>query len=386
MRVSSRSKLPVLVIAALLCACSGAEQRLPVSNASGSAGPTGTPTSRADPTNATPSAQVEDPISPALEAPPVAMTSVSELSLEGRVLFTQGVNGLWELDLASGNLQQLVQTSAGGWVNGVAIEPGTGRLALAYSKTATPLFHNDLAIAQSDGSDIVILQERIVDYEYFGTPVFHPNNGWLYYTHMWSQVSEDGQFTDIHLAIERTRPQADSSPELVVPDAMLPSFSNDGEWMAYIHSGETGFDRSIRLSRVDGSGAREVIPARDFSLLFGSQISPDGETILFAGSGENLALQQDRSVFDRLLGVQAAYAHGLPWEIWSVDVASGDLRRLTDLYLDSPWPTWSPDGSQLLILSSSGLVLLGQEGQVYELASADGHGEAVWVADGEVGQ
>jgi hypothetical protein len=54
----------------------------------------------------------------------------------------------------------------------------------------------------------------------------------------------------------------------------------------------------------------------------------------------------------------AAAAHGLPWDVWLLNVDGSNLRRLTYMVEDDPSLAWSPDGRWLAIQGGYGLTLV----------------------------
>jgi hypothetical protein len=82
-----------------------------------------------------------------------------------------------------------------------------------------------------------------------------------------------------------------------------------------------------------------------------------------------------------LLAAPAALAHGLPWEIWTVPVGGGAPRQLTRLGEDMPCPSWSPDGTRLLVQREVGLYLVdAASGTTQQLGDPPGYGCADWQA------
>jgi Tol biopolymer transport system component len=156
----------------------------------------------------------------------------------------------------------------------------------------------------------------------------------------------------------------------VLEGAYEPSLSHDGQHMAYF----TGFGSggmAIGVADSDGQHSRVLIQAGTFSTLLFPRISPDGSTVSFSASARiGMAPapgQGDHNLLRALLGPllpEHASAHGLPMDIWRVDVATGNIERLTTLVEDDPCSAWSADGRTLVVLATGGF---------YEVA-ADGSG------------
>jgi len=127
-----------------------------------------------------------------------------------------------------------------------------------------------------------------------------------------------------------------------------PSLSPDGRWLAFTVTrpavGKDGYRASVWLAPADGSE-----PAR--RLTYGPRsdahprFSPDGRTLAFLSDRRTKVEEEPKrdAVKDRQDGVQV---HLLPLD-------GGEARRLTDLPRGVSSFEWSPDGSQLAVLTSS---------------------------------
>ena len=108
------------------------------------------------------------------------------------------------------------------------------------------------------------------------------------------------------------------------------------------------------------------------------QFSPNGTEIAFVApqSGVNGHL----SPFDILLGVQLAFAHGIPWDPWLVSADGTGLRRIAETGADEPSVAWSPDALQLFVYSGTGSYLIeANTGAVTPLTFVQGSGLVAWV-------
>ncbi len=103
--------------------------------------------------------------------------SIAGLGLSGRLVYTQGQEGLWQIDLKSGEIQQLWRLPEGGQLTGVAVSPDGLDLALSYAppRGDSPFLRSDLYLADGDGSNLAPLLEHRGLYETFDYPTWSPD-------------------------------------------------------------------------------------------------------------------------------------------------------------------------------------------------------------------
>jgi len=117
-----------------------------------------------------------------------------------------------------------------------------------------------------------------------------------------------------------------------LPGLRAPSWSPDGTTLAF-YSTESGF-QDIWVVPADGSApprqlTREAAEADDSR--FTPSWSPDGARIAYVSN-------------------RADWWHD---DVWTVDVSSGEMRRLSSRLMASSSPIWSPDGSSLVLMGTA---------------------------------
>jgi Tol biopolymer transport system component len=155
-------------------------------------------------------------------------------------------------------------------------------------------------------------------------------------------------------------------------DSLDPALSRDGSRLVFLKLSADGYTMSLMLAGPDGGDPRELIKAEAFQGLYAPRFSPDGQRIIFAGVGGpetdpqgNPKTAQAPALLDRLAGLfdpPAAQAHGIPWELWSINIDGGGLRRLTNFAEDLPMAAFAPDGSQIAVQAESGVYLMQPDG------------------------
>jgi hypothetical protein len=85
-----------------------------------------------------------------------------------------------------------------------------------------------------------------------------------------------------------------------------------------------------------------------------------------------------RSAF---LRVERVEAHGLPWDLWLVNVERHKFERLIQIGADSPIPVWMHDGKSILFFEATGFYLLDcRTNKITQISSDGGYGGFDWHA------
>ena len=182
---------------------------------------------------------------------------------------------------------------------------------------------------------------------------------------------------------------ASGAAQPLLNDALDPSLSRDGSRLAYLKLSADGYTMSLMVAVPDGSGAKELIGGQDFQGFYAPRFSPDGRQIVVAGIGGPQTDQQGNpvkasapSILDRALGLfepATAEAHGLPWDLWVVNVDGTGLRRLTSFYEDLPMAAFAPDGRQVAVMGLGGIYLMTPDGtQLRRIDPTGDHGGLDW--------
>lgn len=163
-----------------------------------------------------------------------------------------------------------------------------------------------------------------------------------------------------------------------------PAWAPDSRSIAYVEPG------AVMVMSRDGSGKRQVAEAGSIGPGLGPVWSPDGRSIAYLdGTGVWVVRSAGRD--RRMLLDEGGPTRGLAWspdgrylalargdgdfEIFVVDVASGEARNLTDNdRIHDQWPTWSPDSAHIAYLSA------GADGPGIHVVPVDG-GEPSEVLD-----
>jgi Tol biopolymer transport system component len=307
-------------------------------------------------------------------------------ALQGRIAWPKD-SDLWVYDLGLKQQTRIVALPQGGAVTGVAWSPDGKRLIFAqfWRRPNERSSGADLMVANADGSNAHPFAERDAPNTVLETPQWAAS-GRVYYT--MRRVNNGREVMSI------VRQTEGGQPETLVDNAYSPALSPDESTLIYIRStraGQTLFKKTLGES---GDGC-ELIPDQVFQYLSLPRISPDGKRVALGGSGE-ANLQQSGCGGDprakpsadgpappidlaALLQPDVAYAHGLPADIYSLNLDGSNMTRIADIKDDDPTVAWSPDGLKLGIFGVAGLFVVDSKGgPTDKLTDQGGYGGLDW--------
>lgn len=295
--------------------------------------------------------------------------------VSGRLLFTQGRDGLWQVDLANGERTEWWNMPENAYVSGLTASPDGNSIVIAYEPQMpdeSPTSSTDLYLLSDPPTQATPIIEREILSEVYEHPVWSPDGDWLYFAHYVLQMDENGGVQGFTQTVERLPSENfDAQPQVVIDNAVELSIADDMSAVTYVYFDPQTYAYSLRVADVDGENAREILPGNLFESLSSPHFSPDNTTVYFGASGSLDATTAD---------LPSVQAHGAPWDIWQVDVASGDYARLTNLGIDGPDLAWSPDGQFLAFVALEGVYIYDMSAnKLYRVADSTSEGEIIWL-------
>ncbi len=232
---------------------------------------------------------------------------------------------------------------------------------------------SDLHIIDLDGDDraVVIHEQRA---EFFWTPRWSPDGGSLIY----ARQTQTDDALGVVFTIEVLDLASGERRELR-SQAREPDFSPRDDLITFVDSPQ--IDSRLAVLNPTSGEMRPLLSGDDGLTSFRvPQFSPDGEWIAFlaSGDGPSVAAGPVASLSSALNGVQ---------DVWMIRPDGSGLRRLTTVLEDQPDIAWSSDGRHILLRGAFGVYTVEVEARLtVTLGPGEFHGWHDWqglIADDE---
>jgi Tol biopolymer transport system component len=314
--------------------------------------------------------------------------STAAQGIQGRIAWPKD-GDLWVYDLSSKQQTKITNLSSGAAVTGATWSPDGQRLIFAqfWRRPNERSSGADLMVANADGSNAQPFVERDAANTVLETPEWMPS-GAVYYT---TRIVSNGHETQ-----SIVRRQTDNAqPETLIDNAYDPAVSPDEKTLVYVRSTRAGQTMFKKTLGEPGDGC-ELVSDQVFQYLSLPRISPDGKRLAFGGSGDanmqpsgcggdprskpaaaGIPPLLDLAV--SLIAPDVAYAHGLPADVYSLNLDGSEMTRMADIKDDDPTVAWSPDGSKLAIFGVAALYVVDAKGgPTDKLVDQGGYGGLDW--------
>ena len=302
---------------------------------------------------------------------------------QGRIAWPKD-GDLWVFDLTSKQQTRITSLPQGAAVTGATWAPNGERVVYAqfWRRPNERSSGADLMIANKDGSEPRVFAERDAANTVLEAPLFMPS-GRVYYDIR--RVANGREAQSIVRQVDG------GQPETLVDNGYSPAVSQDESTLVYIRSTRAGQTLYKKTIGQPGDGC-ELISDQVFQYLSQPRIARDGKRVALGGSGEpNLTGPSGFGGDPRthpsaaglsllaLIAPEVAEAHGLPADVYSLNLDGSDLKRIADIKDDDPTVAFSPDGSKLAIFGVAALYVVDANGGPTEkLVDQGGYGGFDW--------
>ncbi len=290
------------------------------------------------------------------------------VAIAGRLLLARPT-GFTLFDLATRREASFHQFAAGQFVASPAISRDGKQIA--FTLFAPPSNPGDLGGSDLYLMDVATRSPRLLrahdpPSSSFENPCWSADGAAVFVT-VRAPVVVGGQLQGESTTIQRLD-LADPRALHRIADGQAPSTSADGRSLVYLVADPQSGWR-LRLARVDGSGAVDLLGSQRSSFLNSPRVAPDGSSIAFAGVGlssRTSASGGPANLIAALLGPAIAEADGTPADIFTIRPDSSQLQQITHLQDHTPAVAWSPDSRWLALISEQELAVLDPTGHDFQ--------------------
>ncbi len=288
---------------------------------------------------------------------PTPQASGPEASAPCKMVYVNDA-GFFLYEPSTGNRQSLAPLKPQTFAGAPAVSPDGKRIVYSVSDTAKATQNKDngtdLYVMDADGKNARLLVDHVQVGSWLGEPAWTADGKSVYYTRRDAHGAETIERADV----------ATGKTQVVLQDAATPTISPDGKRIAYLKTDPQAFTQDLWVANLDGSDAKRLLGDPEFTSLVAPRFAPDSQRIVFVAVGgpDRPPVQRPQAAaFDPLAWLRppAAEAHGVPYNLWAVNVDGSNLTRLTnDLEIDSPVTAWSPDGKWIAFMGDLGMYLI----------------------------
>jgi Tol biopolymer transport system component len=305
-------------------------------------------------------------------------TSVATRELSGRVVIPMDA-GLSTFQLPSLSENRLVNPERAASVTSAVWTPGGGEITYGYfyRKPGDNATSAEIFVIPADGGQPTILVERDVPGAQVDFPSWTADGKTLYFSIL---KQEGARFVTSVEKLERA-----TGVRTPVAEGYAPWVSPDGRLVTFLRDSRLG--QELWIMSTDGGEPRQLVPGGRFTAISSPRFTPDSKSIVLAGANPvgsaggsamvgGLLVQFGRGLID----MPTAYAHGDPFDVWSVSTDGGEPSKLAVSGEDEPALAWSPDGQDLLMYAPGGIYqFTASGGQGRKISDRGGYGGIDWV-------
>ena len=317
---------------------------------------------------------------------PDSVIAAQAAGLPGKFVFARSNGALMLQDATGANLRALIPANGETLAQFPSFSPDATQVVYSFNYfNKDGLVVQDIRVINSDGTNAHVIVSPGDPKISFDFPTWTPDGKELYFSQSYP-VPPSSEYSEI----DRVSANG-GNITTVLKVGRIAAISPDGKKMALRRLDLTTYSSSLWVANIDGSEPKQLVSQNDFFDIFAARFTPDSQQLVFAGSGEPkrklpgmvAEVAPDEGSCAIGLGficlVERADAHGLPADLYQVDLNATKFERLTHAGADSPYPAFSPDQKYIGFLSEIGIFAVDRKQKnLIQVTSSGGYGGFDW--------
>lgn len=287
-------------------------------------------------------------------------------------------NDIWTMNADGSGQTQVTHTTGGKFANGPVFSPDGTKIAYALHApwTRDNPGGAEIHVMNADGTADQAAVTPGQKGEWVDMPAWYGGGNSLIYVHDVSQFDATGQWLGDTLALE-SLDLTSGARQTLAQNAQMPTSASNGT-LAYIAFSPGQLGTQLKVV-TPAAGSQTILSDTDFMQIWRPRLSPDGQWIVFSGSGRRDPKTGNfLAGLDLPFGVSRAEAHGLPWDPWIIKTDGTGLRRLATVGTDEQALAWSPDAQSVMMSNYDAVAQLGLTGGMKRLVQGGDAGGLDW--------
>ena len=328
---------------------------------------------------------------------PAASKAPTAPSAANLFVFNSADGSLSVMDPSGGGVRVVLKGTSKNFYDAPSFSPDGTHIVYVYTNfDDAGKLTDEIRSVRIDGSDVQTLFKPPAAGPalFFGYPRYSPDGTSLTFSTIVEGVTpRENRYQTVR------GPASGGDWRVILENAYEPAFAPDEKKFVFLRANPATFYTSLWTANANGTGIQQLVAEDIFLEVAGPHFSPDGQSIVFTGSGPPARRLPASDQPPRLDGpdraqagtgncalwllfgclVSRAHANGLPWELWQVSVDGKHFKQLTTLQVDSPWPAWSRDGSNIAFMTFAGTFAVERaSGKISQLSKEGGHSVIDW--------
>ncbi|MFN0072050.1 MAG: TolB family protein [Chloroflexota bacterium] len=291
--------------------------------------------------------------------------------ISGRIVVPMDA-GLSVFDLPSLKETKLLTPDRAASVTSAIWSPSGAEITYGYfyRKPGDTATSAEIFVISAGGGEPQVLVERDGPGAQTDFPSWTPDGKTLYF----STLKQEGpRYVSRVEKLDRA-----SGERTALTEGYAPWVSRDGALVSFLRDTRVG--QELWLMSTDGGEPRPLIRGGRFTALSSPRFTPDSKSIMLAAALPLGTAETSPALLHGLFSVPTAFAHGDPFDLWTVSTEGGEPTKFAISGEDEPALAWSPDGQDIVMYAPGGIYHYDLRAETArKISDRGGYGGIDWV-------